>query len=41
MTSTVHDLPPLASLQAPDLDLSDLDTLAADPRRLLDEVGLT
>jgi iron(III) transport system substrate-binding protein len=40
VTSTVHDLPPLDSLQAPDLDLSDLDSLAAT-LSLLDEVGLT
>ena len=40
ISSTVHDLPPLSSLQAPDLDLSDLDTLA-QTLSLLDEVGLT
>ena len=40
VTSTVHDLPPLDSLQAPDLDLNDLDSLAAT-LSLLDEVGLT
>jgi iron(III) transport system substrate-binding protein len=40
ITSIVHDLPPLSSLQAPALDLSDLDTLA-QTLSLLDEVGLT
>jgi len=40
ITSTVHELPPLDSLQPPDLDLSDLDSLA-QTLALLDEVGLT
>jgi len=40
VTSTVHDLPPLDSLQPPDLDLSDLSSLAQS-LTLLDEVGLT
>jgi iron(III) transport system substrate-binding protein len=36
----VPGLPPLASLQGPDVDLSELDTLE-ETLRLLDEVGLT
>jgi iron(III) transport system substrate-binding protein len=38
--STVHDLPPLSSLQAPDIDLTDLDSLG-ETLELLAEVGLT
>ncbi len=40
VASTVHELPPLSSLQAPDIDLSDLDSLA-QTLTLLAEVGLT
>jgi iron(III) transport system substrate-binding protein len=38
--STEHDLPPLSSLQAPDIDLTDLDSLG-ETLELLAEVGLT
>ena len=38
-TQPVRDLPPLASIQGPDIDLSDLDTLSAT-QTMLEEVGL-
>ena len=40
ITSTVHDLPPLDSLQGPDIDLSDLASLE-ETLTLLQEVGLS
>ncbi len=39
ITSTVHDLPPLADLQPPDIDLSDLESLQ-QTLALLQETGL-
>jgi iron(III) transport system substrate-binding protein len=40
ITSTVHDLPPLSTLQPPDIDLSDLSTLQ-QTQALLQETGLS
>lgn len=40
ITSTVHDLPELSSLQPPDIDLSDLSTLQ-QTQTLLQEAGLS
>ncbi|MEJ7726638.1 MAG: iron ABC transporter substrate-binding protein, partial [Actinomycetes bacterium] len=40
ITSTVHELPPLDSLQGPDIDLSDLASLE-ETLTLLQEVGLS
>lgn len=40
ITSTVHDLPELSSLQPPDIDLSDLSTLQ-QTQALLQEAGLS
>lgn len=40
VTSTVHDLPPLSTLQPPDIDLTDLDSLQ-QTQALLQETGLS
>ncbi|HXV93898.1 MAG TPA: iron ABC transporter substrate-binding protein, partial [Pseudonocardia sp.] len=39
VTSTVHDLPPISSLQPPDIDLSDLAGLQ-ETQAMLQETGL-